>query len=180
MSELNRQARAAIEAVARNFSATWNHADSRITVGGNHAGLQAPTLKRHSSNKGGAAKLRLRFDKVASRVVNRLQAAAVKIVPDGVTLVVTITAPIRLASKTTSSMEEMIRSLLARKRPGRGEKATIHGNRIRVWILRNESKRAPKLLGFVHDPDSDPTILADMTREMLELVRAPRRKAGSR
>jgi hypothetical protein len=130
--------------------------------------------------EGNAAKIRLRFDKVATRVIARLQAAAVKIVPDGNTVLVTITAPIRLASKTTAALEEMIRTLLTRKRPSRDAKATIHGNRVRVRILRNQSRRSPRLLGFVDNPDSDPTILLDLTQEMLELANAPQRKARGR
>jgi hypothetical protein len=180
VSELNNQARTAIEAVVRNFSATWNPYDSHVTVAGKRAALQLASVKRLSTSKGNAAKIRLRFDKVATRVITRLQGAAVEIVPEGMTVVVTITAPIRLASKTTSSMEEMIRTILARKRPSGEAKATIHANRVRVRILRNKSRRGPRLLGFVHNVDSDPTILLDLTQEMLELANGPQRKAHRR
>ena len=179
MSEPNKQARAVIDAVARAISPTWNPPDSHITVAGKRAGLQARTPKRLSTGKN-TAKLRLRFDKVANRVISRLQAAAVQIVPGRMTVAVTITAPIRLASKTTASLEELVRTRVARKRTERDAKATIHGNRARVRILRNKSGRAAKLIGFVHNSDSDAVLLLDIAQEMLELFAATQQNLRGR
>jgi hypothetical protein len=106
-------------------------------------------------------------------------------VPNGMTLLLTITAPIRVPAKTAASLEDSIRTLLARKSPGRDEKDTIHGNRVRIRLLRDKSARAPRVLGFVHHADSDPLLLLSMTRELLELTstkpgrRAPK-LAGNR
>jgi hypothetical protein len=52
-------------------------------------------------------------------------------------------------------------------------------------LLRNLSDRAPKFIGFIHDADSEPLLLLNMTREVLELfsVEADRRatkRAGER
>jgi hypothetical protein len=60
---------------------------------------------------------------------------------------------------------------------GRDEKITIHGNRIRIRVLRDASERAPKMIGFVHNPDSDPLLLLNMTRELLDVISA---RAGRR
>ena len=124
-----------------------------------------------------AAKPRLRFDKVATRLIERLQATLGETVPDGVTVLLTITAPIRLPSKTAAALEDKLQTLLGRGSPGRDEKDTIHGNRVRIRRLRHQSERAPKMIGFVHNSDSDPRLLFDMTRELLELVSA---EAGRR
>jgi len=43
--------------------------------------------------------------------------------------------------------------------------------------LRDESERAPKMIGFVHNSDSDPLLLLNMTGELLELIGA---EAGRR
>jgi hypothetical protein len=158
--DLNKQACAAVEAIARSISAAWNPSDSYTTVAGKRVDLKVATLKRLTAGKDATAKIRLRFDKVAARVIASLQAAAVNIVPGE-------TAPIRLASKTISSLEELIRSLVARKWPRRDAKATIQGNRVRIRILRSGSERAPKLVGFVHNSDSDSLLLLDMTQELL-------------
>src|ERR1700733_12213892 len=181
MRDLNQHERAAIEAVARRFSATWqkgnNPPDAYITVAGKRVAVDITTLRRRGTGKGIAAKPRLRFDKVATRLIERLQTTLGETVPDGMTVLLTITAPIRLPSKSAASLEDKIQTLLGRGSPGGDEKDTIHGNRVQIRLLRGESERAPKMIGFVHNPDSDPLLLLNMTRELLELTGA---EAGRR
>jgi hypothetical protein len=93
--------------------------------------------------------VRLRFDKVARRLVEDLQAALRHDVPAGTTVIFTCTAPIRLASKTGAALEEHIHAMLATKQTEL--KKTINGNRIRVRIVR--TARTPNVIGFVHNPD---------------------------
>ena len=174
MSDLKKHERTAIEAVARRFSATWEPGsdppDAYITVAGKRVAVDIATVKRRSAGKGNAAKPGLRFDKVVTRVIGRLQATLGDAVPDGITVVLTITAPIRLPAKTAAALEDKIQALLGRALPGRDTRDTIHGNRVLIRFLRHESERAPKLIGFVHNPDSDPLLFLDMTRELLELI----------
>jgi len=171
MRDLKKQERTAIEAVAGQFSATLekdnDSPDVYIMVAGKRVTVDITTLKRHGT---GQAKPRLRFDKVATRVIKRLQAALGEIVPDGMTVLLTITAPIRLPSKTAATLEDKIRTLLGRGLAGREEKDTINGNRVRILFLRNDTVRAPKVIGFVHNAESDPRLLFNMTQELLELI----------
>jgi len=175
MRDLGKQERAAIEAVARHLSATLelgsDFPDAGIVIGGKRVAVDIATLKRRDAAEGNnAAKLRLRFDKVATKLVERLQVAVSRNVPDGILVLLTITAPIRLPSKTAALLEEKIQTLLAGRLPCRDEQETIHGNRVRIRFFRDESERAPKLIGFVHNPDSDPALLLNMTCELLELI----------
>jgi hypothetical protein len=186
---LKKQERTAIETVAGRFSATWEEGrdfpDAYVMVAGKRVAVDIATLKRRGTGQGNAAKPRLRFDKVATRLIARLRAALGETVPDGLTVLLTITAPIRLPSKTAASLEDKIRTLVGRGSSRRGEKDTIHGNRVQIRLVREESARAPKLIGFVHNSDSDPRVLLNMTRELLDLLsaeagrRAPR-PAGDR
>ena len=178
MSDLKKQEQTAIEAVARRFSAKWEKSgDTYIAIAGKRVALDIATLKRRTG-QGNAAKLRLRFDKVATRLIERLQATLGETVPNGITVLVTITAPIRLPSKTAAALEDKIQTLLARALPSRDKKDTIHGNRVQIRFLRGESRGAPKVIGFVHNSDSDPLLLLDMTCELLEL--SERRLTGGR
>jgi hypothetical protein len=173
---LEEQERIALEAVARRFSATWEKGsdppDAYILVAGKRVAVDITTLDRRGTGQGNPAKPRLRFDKVATRLIERLQASLGETVPDGTTVLLTITAPIRLPSKTAASLEDKIQTLLWRGSPGRDEKDTIHGNRVQIRVLRDESERAPKMIGFVHNSDSDPLRLLNMTGELLELISA--------
>jgi hypothetical protein len=176
MKDLKKQERTAIEAVVRRFLATREKGsdfpDAYTMVARKRVAVDIITLKRRGTGQGNAAKPRLRFDKVATRLIGRLQAALGESVPDGMTVLLTITAPIRLPSKTAASLEDKIQTLLGRGSPGRDEKDTIHGNRVQIRLLRDESERAPKMIGFVHNSDSDPLLLLNMTHELLELISA--------
>lgn len=184
-----KQERTAIEAVARRFSAKWEQradpSDSYIRVAGKRVAVDIATLKRLGTGQAHAAKLRLRFDKVATRVIQRLQASLDDTVPDGMTVLLAISAPIRLPSKTAAALEDKIGTLLGRGSLGRDAKDTIHGNRVHIRLVSDESDRAPKLIGFVHSSDSDPLLFLNMTRDLLELTsavagRLATRRAGDR
>ena len=77
----------------------------------------------------------------------------------------TITAPIRQDSSTAATLEDRIRKLLA---AGRTQlKATIHGNRVQVRVLAGRATRSPRLIGFVHNPKPDASLLFDVARRLL-------------
>lgn len=120
-----KQERTAIEAVARRFSATWEEGGDPpaacLMVAGKRIAVDIATLKRRGIGQGSAAKPRLRFDKVATRLIEGLRATLAETVPDGMTVLLTITAPIRLPSKTAASLEDRMRDLLRRRSPGRDE-----------------------------------------------------------
>jgi hypothetical protein len=178
---LEKQRQAAIEAVARRFSATWEDggdpSDASITIAGRRVVLEIATTPGRSGGRGVQARPHLRFDKVAVRLVEHLRATLHDLVPDGMTVLLTITAPIRLASKSVVAMEDKARVLLAPrseyKRPERLEaKSTIHGNRIRIRVEKTAARPASKVIGFVHNPETDPRVLFDMTHSLLDVFGA--------
>ena len=181
MKDLKKRERAAIEAVARWFSATWEKGsdppDAYIMFGGKRVAVEITTLRRRGTGQDSAAKPRLRFDKVATRLIERLHTTLGETVPEGITVLLTITAPIHLPSKTAASLEDKIQTLLRRASADRDVKDTLHRNRVQIRLLKDKSKRVPKIIGFVHNPDSDPRLLLNMTRELLEVISA---EAGKR
>jgi hypothetical protein len=106
-----------------------------------------------------AAKLRLRFDRVVVRVVGRLKAALADIVPQDQTVIVTITAPIRLPAKTAAELESLAR--------GGDFSGIVHGNQVRVHRVTGVPSSAPRVIGFVHNPDSDAGVILAMTEARL-------------
>jgi hypothetical protein len=143
-----------------------------LRLGRKRVAVDITTLKRYGTDQANSAKPRLRFDKVATRLIERLQATLGETVPDGVTVLLTITAPIRLPSKTAASLESKIQTLIGRGSPGRDAKEMIHGNRVQIRLLRDQADRAPKMIGFVHNSDSNPLLLLNMTSELLDLTSA--------
>jgi len=179
---LNERERAAIEAVARRFPGTWEKGSDRagvhVMAGGKRIAVDIGSLGRRSAADANGGEPRLRFDKVATRVVERLRASLGERVPDDSIVLLTITAPIRVPAKTVAALEEKARALLGRGSARRAEKVTIHGNRVQIRLVSNEAARRSRVIGFVHNPDSDPHVLVAMTREWLELSSAGARKRG--
>ena len=184
MRELNKQERTALEAVARRFSAAWEKnngpADATISVAGKRIAVDVTSLKRCGADQANTAKPRLRFDKVATRLIKRLQGSVGETAPDGTTVLLTVTAPIRLPSKTAAALEEKMQGLLRRGSPGPDAKDTIHGNRVQIRIMKSKSERTPRLFGFVHNSDSDPPLLLNMTGELHELISAEASRRASK
>ena len=190
MSGLGQRERAVLAAVARHFSATWEKGDAPsggyLKIAGKRIAVEVRITKQRIAERGGLTKPRLRFDRVALGFVRRLQAALSASVPDGRTLILTITAPIRAPSKTAAALEDNIRTYLARQSGEGVAKHTIHGNQIRVRLVKGGSRQTTKVIGFVHNPDSDPDVLFDITLSLIERIGAkartgaPARSAGDR
>ncbi len=118
------------------------------------------------------AKPRLRFDKVALRFVEGLRAGLAEAVPDGATLALTATAPIRRAAKTAAALEASVRNALAR-RCGRVEvHDTLNGNHLRARLLNSGATGAAKVIGCVHNPDTDPQVLLHIAQSLLQHIGA--------
>jgi hypothetical protein len=191
MSELTKRQHLAIEAVARHFSATWENGsedspDAYVTVAGKRVAVEITAIKQRIGERGDLAKPRLRFDRVALGFVGGLQASLRKFVPDGQTVILTITAPIRLPAKTAAALEHKIRFCLARPPAQMEVNERIHGNEIRARIVKGVSTQTSKVIGFVHNPDSDPHVLFRLTQSLLRHIgaaageRAPKNFTGDR
>jgi hypothetical protein len=187
---MRKREQAAIEAVAKHFSATWlrgeNPSDAYVTIAGKRIAVEVTIVKQRIAERADLAKPRLRFDRVALEFVRRLHDALYEAVPDGKTMILTITAPIRMPSKTAAVLEDKIRTCLVRGPVPAAAKDTIHGNEIKVRLVKNALRRASKVIGFVHNPESDPDVLLDMTRSLIECIgtaagkRTPARFSGDR
>jgi hypothetical protein len=174
----------ALRAVAGRFAATLEPGkgpvDAYLGIAAERVALVVTAFASRAPRRTTLSRPRLRFDRGALRLIERLRTALSGSVPEGSTVVVTVTAPIRVPSRTTSALQEKIRrALTTRTAPARIAGA-IHGNDIQVHILKGGSSRTTRLIGFVHNPDSDPTILIDVTRAVLERLGAGERTAGSR
>jgi hypothetical protein len=193
MSNSRKLESTAIEAVARRFSATWESDKGGspgpyLAVDGKRIALEVVVLREEGLTRyGGITKPRLRFDKVALRLVRDLQVALRESVPDDRTLVITVTAPIWQSSKTVAVLVDEIRSRLARRTARLELNETINGNQIRARLVKDASGRASKVVGFVHNPDPDhPELLMGLTESLLRHIgaaegkRAPKKSANDR
>jgi hypothetical protein len=157
----------AVESIARRYAATQvrrqGAAGGCFRIGNRRVCLEVLDMSRARS-----AEPRLRFDRVALGLIARLQESLSASVPDGRTVVVTVTAPSRQDSRTGAILSQEIGGLLAAGRTSL--RRTIHGNRTEVRILAGGTARTPRLVGFVHNPKPDPALLFEATRCVLARI----------
>jgi hypothetical protein len=109
-----------------------------------------------------AAGIRLRFDKVALRLLDGVKEAIGQTLPTDQRIVFTVTAPIKLPAKTSAALQERLRQLRSQEL-----NTTIHGNEIRARIVKNTSRHMPRVIGFVHNPDIDADLLLTIAETSL-------------
>ncbi len=175
MVRLRAPQRAAIELVAKRFSASWEAADAAsadawLTIAGERVAVEVTTLEPSLAEP--AKPPRLRFDRVALRLVRQLRAGLSEIMPDGQAAVVTVTAPIRLPARTAAALESRIRDGLDHPSGSVEKTGEVCGNQVRMRLVRGLSRRMPKLIGFVHNPDPGPEPLFALTESLLRCVGA--------
>lgn len=109
-----------------------------------------------------AAGIRLRFDKVALRLLSDVRAGVGQMLPVDQSIAFTVTAPIKLPAKTSAALQERLRESCTP-----GWNTTINGNEIRARVVRNVSRDMPRVIGFVHNPEIDGDLLLDIAETIL-------------
>jgi hypothetical protein len=164
---------AALAVVAGHLRATLEQGsdprDTHLIIAGKRIAVEATAADSQVSRSSRNTAPRLRFDRVALGLLERLRAAVRARALNGAT-VVTITAPIRLPSRTAATLEESIQLLVGRTSARRQLTTTVHGNRVRIAILQAGRKSGSKLIGFVHNRDSDPQVLFELTSSLLRRI----------
>lgn len=123
MSELTREERAGIEAVARHSSAKWEawrraSPGACLTIGGRRIAAAVVALTPKKGALGGMPGLR--FDRVVVALAERLQSDLRERVPRRQTVMIAVTAPILQPGATAAALVESVRHRLER-RPARLE-----------------------------------------------------------
>ena len=113
--------------------------------------------------------LGLRFDKAVVRFFEKLRASIEKAIPNSQTMVVTVTAPIKLPAKTAYELEGRIISFLESGIRHRRKKVSIFQNEVSFKIVTSSSKRSGNFVGLVHNQRTKSKLLLDLaTRWIIE------------
>jgi hypothetical protein len=93
----------------------------------------------------------LRFDRVVQRVMGELRAFTDQTVSPGVTVLLSLTAPIRLPARTVDELRQAMTAFLAASDPPREWQGEVNGNSARLRLIAGKAAHAPSLIGFVHN-----------------------------
>jgi hypothetical protein len=111
---------------------------------------------------------RLRFDRVALRVIRDLRENLADAVPERHALIVTVTAPIREPSCTVAALIARIGDDLATGSFGSGLDETICANRVCARAVATKSSDVPRVIVFVCNPEPPPSNLLDAITGLLK------------
>lgn len=121
------------------------------------AGIAGTTLK----------KLGLRFDKVVVRLLKSLNDSLGQHIPNEKTVVLTITAPIKLPAKTESELKRQILDYIDSGYLTKDRALVIYENNICMRMVDKPSRKTNKMLGFVHNRSVSSTQLLDLVTNWL-------------
>jgi len=105
---------------------------------------------------------------VVLRVIGLLQTTLAEVVPEGQAVLLTVSAPIRRPAKTAAALESFVRRGLS----GEEVRDAIHGNEVRIRWVTGVPAPMPRVLGFVHNAESDAGLLLDLAESLLLAVTA--------
>lgn len=104
-----------------------------------------------------AAGYRLRYDKVALRVITGIRDVIDQELPQGQSIIFAITAPIRHPAKTIAALSRLLLDAPA------GElRTTIHGNEVQARRVGRVLPDMPGVMGFVHNPEREAGRILDL------------------
>lgn len=109
-----------------------------------------------------AAGIRLRFDKVALRLLDDVTASVAQALPAGQSIAFTITAPIKFPAKTSTALQQWLKRLVTR-----GSSTIINGNEIRARLMNHTANDLRRVIGFVHNAGINPDVALDIAETSL-------------
>jgi hypothetical protein len=191
--EAQQGAQRAAQAVAKQYSATLagrtggssaaRRPGAKLVVRGQPIALEVklmpqalPSAKRGVSK---GVRPRLRVDRVAQRVLHDLESKLNPQLNDGRTIILTLGAPIRVASKLVATLTETLVSYLASGAAEVDVSKRMLGNRVRFRVMKASARWTPQLIGFVFSGDPSPGLLASTLGALHEAIAdAPGRRAS--
>lgn len=119
------------------------------------------------------SRLGLRVDRVVVRVLDRLRRFAEARPPRGVTVLLTLTAPIRAPGKTAAALEREVEDLLQTGGVGSERSAVLYGNRAELRLVEHAPGRGERLVGLVHNPNANATHVLNLAGRWLREAPSP-------
>ncbi len=114
-----------------------------------------------------ASGIRLRFDKVVLRVRTSLRAGMGTLMPDGATVVVTMTAPIREPAKTAAKLEEIIKSRYSPHTAQSNWAGRVSGSQVQIRLVTGCDKVGERIFLLVHNFEKDANALLDAAEKLM-------------
>jgi hypothetical protein len=165
-----------INAVARAFSGTWRPGedppDAYLAVGPEAIAVEITTLTQHVTDDRGT-RPRLSDDIATAKLANDLNDELQSLIPDGYTIGLILSSPIREPRKTKAALAEIIRShLLDLSSLVPDRKLDVRGNPVTLYADHHGEMQYKKVSAAFMNRGSNPDIQENVAHILEERIAA--------
>jgi hypothetical protein len=158
-----------IKAVAEAFAGTWEPGedppDAYLTIGSESIVVEITTLTQHIADSQGT-RPRLSDDIPTAKLAINLNDELQSLIPDGYTIELILSSPIREPRKTKAALAEIIRSHLSDlNSPIPDRKLNVEGNSVTIYLHHHGEKqyKADKVFATYGNRSSNRNIMKNAT-----------------
>lgn len=132
-------------------------------------------LKIAKSNGTTLSQLGLRFDKVVMQLSKNLKELSPELIASQKTVLVTLTAPIKVPAKTEKELKDKIRALLLSKKVPTNKKINLYQNNIQLRFITCSVNVKPQIITVVHNRNIHPQDVLSLFTDWVELFKSIRK-----
>ncbi len=141
-----------IEALCNTYGGTWrvgeDPPDAYILIGGQEIAVEISILTQHVTDKSGKLVPRLSQDSRVIRLCDELDEEFKSLIPSGVYIMLTISAPLNKIRKTKDYLIHEIKEIVQRNSAIK-RVVEINKNRVKIQLISGDRLSGKKVVGVV-------------------------------
>ncbi len=170
-----------IEALCNTYGGTWrvgeDPPDAYILIGGQEIAVEISILTQHVTDKSGKLVPRLSQDSRVIRLCDELDEEFKSLIPSGVYIMLTISAPLNKIRKTKDYLIHEIKEIVQRNSAIK-RVVEINKNRVKIQLISGDRLSGKKVVGVVSNQNSNADILANAEYILNERINEKTKKCS--
>lgn len=172
-SSLREDEQFVIEALCASYNGTWrigeDPPDAYMALKGNEVAVEISILTQHVVGISGKSVPRLSQDSGVLRLCDEIDEELKNIMPSGVYILLTISAPLNKIRQTKADLINEIKSLVQKNAPNE-RVIEINKNKIKIHSISGDRPSGKKVIGIVPNQNSSSDILANVQYILSERI----------
>ena len=162
-----------IEALCASYGGTWrigeDPPDAYMSLNENEVAVEISILTQHVVSKSGKSVPRLSQDSGVLRLCDEVNEELKNIIPSGVYILLTISAPLNKIRQTKADLINEIKAIVQKKTPKK-QVVEINQNKVKIQLISGDRPSGKKVVGIVPNQNSSPDILANVQYILSERI----------
>jgi len=172
-SSLRKDEQFVIKALCASYNGTWrigeDPPDAYMVLKDNEVAVEISILTQHVVGKSGKSVSRLSQDIGVLRLSDEIDKELKNIIPSGVYILLTISAPLNKIRQTKADLINEIKSLVRKNAPIK-QVIKINKNKIKIHSISGDRPSAKKVISIVANQNSSPDVLANVQYMLRERI----------